>query len=103
MKLNQDQKDEPTEWLATDAGKKKKREYIEARDKGSSGDKSELKNEGEPNNAKWKKQLRKRMKTPKGMVVLSQHYLLFFNFELWYFAYCGIFAFCILTFRHLGI
>ena len=68
MKLNQDQKDELTEWLSTDAGKKKKKEYF---DQMNAKDlKSKRKTKGEPDNAEWKKQLKKRIKTPKGIATV---------------------------------
>ena len=68
LALPQNQKDELSEWLNTDAGKKKKKEYF---DNKNSGDQpSKRKPEGEPNNAKWKKQLRKKIKSPKGLATV---------------------------------
>ena len=73
--LTQYQKDELTEWLSSDAGKKSKKEFFAAKkaarkEKDSDSSKGKRKNEGEPGNAKWKKQLRKRMKTPKGLAAV---------------------------------
>ena len=61
MALSQDQKDELTEWLGTDAGKKNKKEYFDSHTKNGK------RKGGEPNNAKWKKQFKKKLKTHKGV------------------------------------
>ena len=61
LALPQEQKDELTAWLGTDAGKKTKKEYFDNQSKDGK------RKGGEQNNAKWKKQLKKRLKTHKGV------------------------------------
>jgi hypothetical protein len=66
LALPQEQKDELTEWLGTNEGKKSKKDYF--KEKGQKGDNKENKRKGDGNaGGNWKKKLTKPMKTEKGL------------------------------------